>query len=429
MGISYPYILTNGTTGDADEVQANFDEIKNNFDQDTIEDASANETEFKATKLPDTESLPISGREELKVLRYQIDAILGKTTWDKAPDTNLLLEFNKGADIASATALALGVDGNYFDVTGTTAITSINTRRVGSIIKLHFDGILALTHHVTDLILPGGANITTAAGDEAEFVEYATGDWRCTNYSTAAGAVDAGHDHTGGAGAQIPQGGIASSAVGQAELKTATSSQSLDIGANQNASIALPGGTYSWWTASSELSTGGGMTFGNGNTAAGTIGFMNQHDTEARFVYVDGRYIQSSPPYKIGDKEWGHFFYVLRNKTTGEVFGTSEAEDPSWAYNGAIWIKDKNSIERMASAPHPFADYWDNPLPPELEICLIDMRGFNVAALKIDCLKNRKKADQEILKNITIGAQQSHKKYNLPDIPGFTDKVKIRKHN
>ena len=44
-----------------------------------------------------------------------------------------------------------------------------------------------MTHHATDLILPGGANITTAAGDEAEFIEYATGDYRCTNYSKADG--------------------------------------------------------------------------------------------------------------------------------------------------------------------------------------------------------------------------------------------------
>ena len=46
---------------------------------------------------------------------------------------------------------------------------------------------MTLTHDATDLILPGGANITTAAGDEAEFIEYATGDYRCTNYSKASG--------------------------------------------------------------------------------------------------------------------------------------------------------------------------------------------------------------------------------------------------
>lgn len=94
----------------------------------------------------------------------------------------------KGADVASANALTLGDDGNYFDITGTTTITSIATVGVGAVVKLHFDAALTLTHHATDLILPGGANITTAAGDEAEFVEYASGDWRCVSYMFAAAA-------------------------------------------------------------------------------------------------------------------------------------------------------------------------------------------------------------------------------------------------
>lgn len=91
----------------------------------------------------------------------------------------------KGADVASANALTLGDDGNYFDITGTTAITSIATKGAGTVVKLHFDGALTLTHDATALILPGSGNITTAAGDEAEFVEYATGDWRCLNYQLA----------------------------------------------------------------------------------------------------------------------------------------------------------------------------------------------------------------------------------------------------
>lgn len=94
----------------------------------------------------------------------------------------------KGADVASAGTLTLGDDGNYFDITGTTAITSIATKGAGTIVRLHFDDALTLTHHATDLILPGGANITTAAGDEAEFIEYASGDWRCLNYQRASKA-------------------------------------------------------------------------------------------------------------------------------------------------------------------------------------------------------------------------------------------------
>lgn len=93
----------------------------------------------------------------------------------------------KGADIASATALALGTDGNSFDVTGTTTITSIGTVGIGTHVTLQFDGALTLTHHATDLILPGAANITTAAGDIGVFYEYATGDWRCVSYTRADG--------------------------------------------------------------------------------------------------------------------------------------------------------------------------------------------------------------------------------------------------
>jgi len=107
------------------------------------------------------------------------------------------IQWSKGADVVSATALVLLTDGNYFDVTGTVTITSFNTTAVGTQIKLHFDAACILTHHSSDLILPSGANITTAAGDEAEFIEYASGDYRCTNYTRASGkAVIASHSTT-----------------------------------------------------------------------------------------------------------------------------------------------------------------------------------------------------------------------------------------
>jgi len=93
-----------------------------------------------------------------------------------------VLKQTKGADVVSATALPLLTDGNYVDVTGVVTITSFNSVAIGTVIRLHFDGALILTHHATNLILPGGENITTAANDEAVFVEYAGGNWRCINY-------------------------------------------------------------------------------------------------------------------------------------------------------------------------------------------------------------------------------------------------------
>ena len=69
------------------------------------------------------------------------------------------IQWSKGADVASATALVLLTDGNYFDVTGTVTITSFNTTAVGTQIKLHFDAACILTHHSSDLVLPTGAAV------------------------------------------------------------------------------------------------------------------------------------------------------------------------------------------------------------------------------------------------------------------------------
>ncbi|MFQ5453734.1 MAG: hypothetical protein ACE5D6_06065 [Candidatus Zixiibacteriota bacterium] len=112
-------------------------------------------------------------------------------TNDNALDTNLTVshdasgyqEFIKGSDIASAAALTLGSDGNAFDVTGTTNITSIASKGAGFYALLQFDGVLTLIHNATDLVLPNGSNIITAAGDIGVFHEYSAGDWRLVSFS------------------------------------------------------------------------------------------------------------------------------------------------------------------------------------------------------------------------------------------------------
>ena len=84
----------------------------------------------------------------------------------------------KGADIASAAALTIGTDGNYFDVTGVVTITSISTAVAGTIIALQFDGALTLTHNATTLILNGAINVTTVAGDVFLLMSEGGGNWR-----------------------------------------------------------------------------------------------------------------------------------------------------------------------------------------------------------------------------------------------------------
>ena len=96
--------------------------------------------------------------------------------------------WEQGGDIASSGTITVG-EGGYFNVTGTTTITDIDpgTDKAGRCFKLKFAGALTLTHNASTLILPTSANITTAAGDVAEFVSEGTDAVRCTNYHRADG--------------------------------------------------------------------------------------------------------------------------------------------------------------------------------------------------------------------------------------------------
>ena len=104
----------------------------------------------------------------------------GKTTAYAALDALTV----QGANIASAGATNLATaTGTYVNITGTTTITAFGTANAGVERICQFSGALTLTHNATSLILPGAANITTAAGDVATFVSLGSGNWICTGYS------------------------------------------------------------------------------------------------------------------------------------------------------------------------------------------------------------------------------------------------------
>jgi len=86
------------------------------------------------------------------------------------------LKMTKGGDISSASPLVIDVDGNYFDVTGTTNFAAM-TVESGNFFMLQFDGALTITHG-SGIELPGAANLTTATGD------------RLICYATAADTVE-----------------------------------------------------------------------------------------------------------------------------------------------------------------------------------------------------------------------------------------------
>lgn len=91
--------------------------------------------------------------------------------------------------VASAATCDIGAAGaQRVLITGTTTITSFGTI-ANELRFVTFAGALTLTHHATSLILPGAANITTAAGDTATFASDGSGNWRCLAYQRAAWAT------------------------------------------------------------------------------------------------------------------------------------------------------------------------------------------------------------------------------------------------
>ena len=91
----------------------------------------------------------------------------------------------KGADIVSAATLVLGTDGNMFDVTGSTGPITAITVPAGMLFMLQFDSTPTLTHHATNLNLPGAANITAVAGDRAICFATAANTVHILDYSFA----------------------------------------------------------------------------------------------------------------------------------------------------------------------------------------------------------------------------------------------------
>lgn len=92
--------------------------------------------------------------------------------------------------VASAGTVNLGAQtSRNITITGTTTITSFGSSASTSypVYRLTFTGALLLTHNGTSLILPGTANITTAANDSCVAIYLGAGNWLVTQYSRANG--------------------------------------------------------------------------------------------------------------------------------------------------------------------------------------------------------------------------------------------------
>src|SRR4029453_4391986 len=94
--------------------------------------------------------------------------------------------------LASAATTDLGtISSQNVLISGTATITSFGSTPIPGYpgLQLKFSGAGTLTHNATSLILPGTANIVTAANDTATAVYLGSGNWQVMSYSRANGTT------------------------------------------------------------------------------------------------------------------------------------------------------------------------------------------------------------------------------------------------
>lgn len=436
----------------ASDLNAEFDNVLNNFDPDGMDDASVNDAAMQATRDPypgAAISKPTDLTGELQGLRFLTkqqettsqwyiypDLVSKTAAYTATQDDKVILGDASGGNFTVTLPTAVGILNKVFfiknigasgtvtvDGNASETIDGVTTKALGS--QYEFIGIVS-----------DNANWQTIGGLSANSVTL-TGTQTLTNKTlttpTIADLTNMTHGHVDAAGGGlIGQSGIDASAIGQGELKSTTGEVS--TASTSLAQLTLPGGEYGFYPQIKMINTS--VDDWQAHIREGSIAGWTSYVTGismqggsggAETIYAQQRYIQASPPYKIGNILWGHFIFVLRNIATEEIVSSYQAEDPPWAYNGNPNYK-KDDVKRIQKAPHPFVDYWTkDPTIDGLEVVLLDLKSFDMAKFKRDSAKIGKSILENMDGNINIPSQKKTRQIlGIPEIIGFTDKVIFR---
>lgn len=173
--------------------------------------------------------------------RQILSDVDGNLIWDVSIVAFQESVFGPQDTLSSATTTDLGsVSSNNIRVTGTTTINSFGASAslANPIYFIQFGGVLQLTYNATSMILPGAANITTAANDSAlvEFIN-ALGYWRMIAYFSAAasgvlGTAAAQNIGTSGANVPLLNGNNIWSGIGRFQKGTSGDEVALTVTSN-----------------------------------------------------------------------------------------------------------------------------------------------------------------------------------------------------
>jgi hypothetical protein len=208
------------------------------------------------------------GADQLAIATGGVNAVTvsaTQTTAWAAKAVGKAFDVDAITDVASASTTDIGAAAtSEVRITGTTTITAFGTSNAGIRRRGRFADALTLTHNGTSLILPGAANITTAANDCFEAVSLGSGNWIVTSYTKASG--------------------VAVIVASSAPIPTASAGVGQFVGVNATASsYALPaGGTWAYSLVGFNGSGNAVASIGAAGTAGGTTVLNNVAITDIR---------------------------------------------------------------------------------------------------------------------------------------------------
>lgn len=253
--------------------------------------------------------------------------------------------------VASATTCnILGALSDLIAISGTTTITSLGTG-VSKLKFVRFTGALTLTHNATSLILPGAANITTAAGDTMIVESDASSNARVLFYQKADGTavVAPPTTWTGGSNAEVTVASasttdILGAASAFVAISGTTTITSLGTGTNRVRFVRFTGAlTLTHNATSLILPTGANMTVAAGDTMivisdgssnARVVSYTNSLQTQlAQLAIVAGDIIYGS----------GTGTVARLAKGTDGFYLTLSSGVPAWAAVSTGWTPPTSS--------------------------------------------------------------------------------------
>lgn len=227
--------------------------------------------------------------------------------------------YRKGTAVASSgtgTTDIWSIAGDYVHVTGTNTITSLGTAAyAGDERTVIFDGALILTHNATTLQIPGGASITTAAGDRMQVRADTTANMIVTGYWRASGAAVFA--------TQSANTVLAGPSTGSAALPTFRAVTGFDLPLRSY----LAGCTMSTAGSSATMTIAACQATDSTNVQGMTLSSSISKTTSAWTVGTGNGCLDSGA---IANNTWYHFYLIMRTDTgVTDILCSTSASAPT----------------------------------------------------------------------------------------------------